>query len=760
MLLRLANMLTGFLLALAPLASYGQYQPWLMKADSIELVLQKKLPDTSRISTLISLCHVYQLKDNRKALSAGLEAYELAKKTGSKEKMARCCFNIGFCYQYMSDYAKALSYLNKASVLFEELGMKKDLAMTLNGIGMAHSDKGDYGQSLETQLRSLRLFEELNDPKSIGSNYTNIGKLYHLQKNYDKALEYFKMGVAAYEKGNNKSFMASALNGMGAVYLTQKDYVKAEEYLLKAIEIKRSINDKKGVSTGLNNLAILNFQTGRKEKTLDYFLQSLAIKEELNDKSAVVVSLMNIGSLYNELKQPAKAVEYYTRGIALAKEIGDKDELLDIYLNLASSYEMMNEHAKALETLRLHLAFKDSLFNVQNSKQFAEMQTKYDTEKKEKEILMLTSEKEIQHLLAVKQKAELSNQESKLREQTLLNELKEDELYRQRLTLESNEKEVELLKKNEQVQNLELRKKQVQVYSISGGLALLFLLSVVVLRGYRQKQKANRLLATQNEKIAVQKAMIEEKNKDIVDSIQYAKRIQDAILPPENMAKRLLPDSFILYKPKDIVAGDFYWMDAKNELVLFAAADCTGHGVPGAMVSVVCSNALNRTVKEFGITEPGKILDKTRELVIETFEKSESEVKDGMDISLCALDKAKGELLWAGANNPIWIVSDGQLREIKPDKQPVGVGLASKSFTTHRMEVKKGDLIYLFTDGFADQFGGTDGKKFKSAGLKKLVLAVHDQPAELQRQALLEGFEGWKGDLEQVDDVCIIGVKI
>jgi serine phosphatase RsbU (regulator of sigma subunit)/tetratricopeptide (TPR) repeat protein len=760
---KLARAITALVSAfmlLLPMPARSQGSSWTFKADSLNQVLKAKLPDSSRINALVALSQVYQLKDNRKALAAAQEAYEISKKIGSKKSMASSCYSLGYCHEYLSEYDKSLAFFKQAYDLYEELGMKMEMGMTLNGIGVVYSDRGDYARALDAQLKSIQLYEEIKDMRNVSSNYHNIGKIYHHQKNFDKAQEYFNKAIAQYEVTNNKSYLANSLSGLGSVYVAKKDYARGEECFLKALEIKKALNDKKGISSALNNLAVVNFQTGRPEKTLEYFLQSMALKDEMGDKSGVVLTMGNIGSLYNHMNQPEKAVEYYDRAIALAKVINDKDELMEMYLNIASTYETLNEPAKALENYKLHLAIKDSIFNFQNSRQIAEMQTKYDTERKEKEILMLTTEKEIQHLLAVKQKAELANQESKLREQTLLNELREDEIYRQRLTLESNEKKVELLKKNEQVQNLELKKKQIQVYSFSAGLALLFLLSVVVLRGYRQKQKANRKLAEQNEKIALQKALIEDKNKDIVDSIQYAKRIQDAILPPENLVRRFLPDSFILYRPKDIVAGDFYWMDVKDGLVLFAAADCTGHGVPGAMVSVVCSNALNRTVKEFGITDPGKILDKVRELVIQTFEKSESEVKDGMDISLCALDKASGQLLWAGANSPLWIVSEGQLNEIKPDKQPVGVGVASKSFSTHKVEVRKGDLVYLFTDGFADQFGGAEGKKFKSANLKKLVMAVHEQPVELQRQALLASFEAWKGPLEQVDDVCIIGVRI
>jgi serine phosphatase RsbU (regulator of sigma subunit) len=226
-----------------------------------------------------------------------------------------------------------------------------------------------------------------------------------------------------------------------------------------------------------------------------------------------------------------------------------------------------------------------------------------------------------------------------------------------------------------------------------------------------------------------------------------------------------LQESFILYKPKDIVAGDFYWLESvpgpgKNDspLVLFAAADCTGHGVPGAMVSVVCNNGLNRSVREYGLTDPGKILDKTREIVVQEFEKSEEEVKDGMDIALCSL---KGTTLqYAGAHNPLWIIRNGELLETKANKQPIGKFDNPEPYTTHTIELQKGDSVYIFSDGFADQFGGDNGKKLKTANFKKLLLSIQKENMQKQKELIDEAFESWKGNIEQLDDVCVIGVKI
>jgi serine phosphatase RsbU (regulator of sigma subunit) len=275
-------------------------------------------------------------------------------------------------------------------------------------------------------------------------------------------------------------------------------------------------------------------------------------------------------------------------------------------------------------------------------------------------------------------------------------------------------------------------------------------------------RKAKRELIDKNKEIKLQKHLVEEHQQEIIDSITYAKRLQRAILPSDEEIKKYFPYSFLLYKPKYIVAGDFYWMEHIDEITFIAAADSTGHGVPGAMVSVVCSNALNRAVKELGLRDTGKILDKTRDLVLETFAKSGEEIKDGMDISLLSINKNNHQTFWSGANNQLWYIKNKgtAILEIKADKQPIGKTDYPKPFKTHQLDVQKGDTIYLITDGYPDQFGGEKGKKFMSKNLKELLQNnAHIEMTE-QKALLNQTFKNWVGDLEQVDDVTIIGIKV
>ncbi len=309
---------------------------------------------------------------------------------------------------------------------------------------------------------------------------------------------------------------------------------------------------------------------------------------------------------------------------------------------------------------------------------------------------------------------------------------------------------------------------------------------MVVVIGFAlvQKKKDNRLISAQktevefqNKEIELQRIVLEEKNREITDSITYAKRIQEAILPEEEFWSTHLPDSFVLYKPKDIVAGDFYWMEKRDNLVLFAAADCTGHGAPGAMVSVVCHNALNRAVREYGLIRPAEILNKVRELVVETFEsqldQTSDTIKDGMDIALCSMDLNAKTVSYAGAHNPLWLISkhdhdlamrtekdDLKLYEIKADKQPIGSFEAARPFADHTIKLNSGDTIYVFSDGYSDQFGGDRGKKFKQASMRDLILNIQGTSLDEQKSTLGNTIDSWRGELEQIDDICVIGIRV
>ncbi len=422
----------------------------------------------------------------------------------------------------------------------------------------------------------------------------------------------------------------------------------------------------------------------------------------------------------------------------------------------------------------------------------------------------------LQHELEMKSaKISLLDKENELKKMTL-NE-KEYQINKQNLEADKKSKELklaninnELLNKSKQMNEVEIKQQKLMRNIFVAGLLLMIIFAGFIFRSLRIRNKQNKIIVEQKHVVEKQKTIVEAKNKEITDSIEYALRIQTAILPPQRIVKQYLENSFILYKPKDIVAGDFYWMEtvqfenenqfenlkmkdatpnfqidkfSNSQIILFAACDCTGHGVPGAMVSVVCHNALNRSVREFGLIQPAAILDKTAEIVIENFSKSEEDIKDGMDISLCSYNTKTKELQWAGANNPLWIVSrhaelvsasqqnnempkqvrhDGyELIETKADKQPIGMNEDSKPFTNHTFTLNSGDVIYLFTDGFADQFGGETGeKKLTRKRFKEVVLSIQNKSMQEQGIALDKFIVEYRKEVEQIDDILVMGVKV
>ena len=407
------------------------------------------------------------------------------------------------------------------------------------------------------------------------------------------------------------------------------------------------------------------------------------------------------------------------------------------------------------------------------------------------EKLMLAQANKLNEAEITKEKALASAKENELamvKQEQQMNEMKAEQLETKRKADEE---------KKEAAHKAELKQRAIVLYSVLAGLLIVLVFAGFVFRSLRIRNKQNKI-------IVAQKEVVEEKQREILDSIEYALRIQTAILPPTRIVKQYLENSFILYKPKDIVAGDFYWMEQKelenfrvgdleneksrdvnsknqqitNSIILFAACDCTGHGVPGAMVSVVCHNALNRAVREFGLTQPAAILDKTAEIVIENFSKSEEDIKDGMDISLVSLklDSSKSKVVqieWAGANNPLWIVRGSpppsfkegvgvwSLEETKADKQPIGMNDDKKPFTNHTFTLNTGDTIYLFTDGFADQFGGETGeKKLTRKRFKELLLSIQNKSLPDQCIVLDNFIVDYRKQVEQIDDILVMGVRV
>jgi serine phosphatase RsbU (regulator of sigma subunit) len=566
-----------------------------------------------------------------------------------------------------------------------------------NNIGNIYAEKGELDKALEYYISAEKIFFDINEDHGKVLVSRNIGRIYEKQDLFEKALDQYNKTLILAKSSGLKEDYASTLNLIGILYYSKGDKFKALDNFKQALEINEFTKNVSGIMEGLNNVAVVYQELGKFGEALKNFNIYLDYTRKAGEQRGVVTAYHNIALVYKDKKEYPNAIKYMDSSIYLAKTIKDFDNLREAYSTLSEIYKEQNNLNKALEYFQLSAAAKDSLLAQTRDNQLIEMSTKYETEKKETENQLL-------------------NQQIKLKD-------------------------------------VESSRQQIAIILIGIILIIVGVVAFILTKQNRLKNKINKQLEEKNH-------IIQEQHKDITDSIQYSKRIQEAILPPMQLWHDTMPESFVLYKPKDILSGDFYWMEKSGDTLFFAAADCTGHGVPGAMVSVICSTALNRTVKEFGIKDTGAILDKVRELVLETFAKSESNVQDGMDISICALNTQTLELKWSGANNPLWYLDKNEPKEITANKQPIGKTDDPLPFTTHTVQLKKNDIIYLFTDGYADQFGGPKGKKFKYKQLKELLLANSNKKMEEQREILLSAFNSWKGNLEQVDDVCVIGVRV
>ena len=684
------------------------------KLDSLFHLLGH-VEDTSRLSTLKELSEAYIPFSLD---SAHLYANLLLQEAKSLDDLSFTSdgFNmIGYVLREMVRMEESYIYFQKALDLRLDLKEYDKASNTLNLLGTAYHRTGDLEQSLDYYLQAIEQAEINGNPQCLNSPISNIGSLYSDMGDKEKALEYDLRALSIARGSGNLGGMALAYNKLGTFYQETGHLDTAKLFYKEAMKLYEEANDNSGAAHVYNNMAIIYFMEDNTEESLIHFRMAMKMRLASRDMINYSQSLMNMGIYYQMLEEYDSAIYYADSSIGVAITHHGLLEQKDSYLVLSECYESKGDFKRSLIAYKSFVLIKDSIMDENGLKNIQEMETKYQSKEQQKELELKD--------LKIKQEAE--------------------------------EKKYAESKNNFQF----------LIIGIAGACMLLIL--VLIGRGYFTKRKSNIKLADINEELESQKSIIEEKNKDITDSILYAQKIQEAMLHSHTDVSNVFPNSFIIYKPKDIVAGDFYWWVNEGNRFYLAAADCTGHGVPGAMISVACANILNKSLKELGLSKPSDILDKTAELVIEAFSVSENEqtyIKDGMDIALCAIEKGDKDnvtIEFSGANNPLWIFrKNGEFEEIRGDRQPIGYFENQKPFTNSSITLEKGDTIYLFSDGYADQFGGGKNKKFKSSNLKKKLLSIQSNSLEVQKEILEKEFDDWKGNFTQTDDVCLIGLRI
>ncbi len=585
--------------------------------------------------------------------------------------------------------------------------------MAKNNIGLIYNEFGNYKEALRNFQASLLVAEYFNDSLTLGSATNNIGMIYLKLKLPEKALEFYNKSIT-YDSESAYS-LATYNNNAGLCYYEMGDTAKALESYKLSLRYSDICEDYYGKGNTLSNIGLIYTNKELFDSAIFNFTEAIEMYKLVDHSPGISFAMKSIGYCYMFQGRLPVALAYCEQAYNLAKESKSLEGLKESCDCLYSVHKKSGNDKSALAYLEENLLYVDSLEGSAQNQEVMKLDFQFNLDRQRlQDSLQFANQQQVQTLVYEK----------------------------------------------------DLHKKEKVQYILFAGIGVFAIVGVLIFVGYIRKKRDHEIIAKQKLEVETQKHIVEEKNKEITDSINYAKRIQEAILPGDSEFKKNLPESFILYKPKDIVAGDFYWLEKVNDLIIFAVADCTGHGVPGAMVSVVCHNALNRAVNEFKLTDPGKILDKTRELVVETFEndstknKTAGTIRDGMDISLCVWNKSTHELIFSGANNSLFLIREKELIETLADKQPIGKYADEKPFTSNKINLQKGDILYLYTDGYADQFGGSNGKKFKYKQLKDLLIKNANLPLAQQASILDQAFESWKGNLEQVDDVCLMGVLI
>jgi tetratricopeptide (TPR) repeat protein/serine phosphatase RsbU (regulator of sigma subunit) len=658
-----------------------------------------------------------------KALEYYNKSLTLKKETGDLEGASIVLNDIAVTYYDSGRYETAVENYEESYKISEEMGNKKVSAVILENIGQVYENTYQYEKAVKFYEQSLEISKDLDEKEDEALMYDKIASIYIEQNDLDKAMESYQKSLEIDKELNREENVAATLNNMGSIYYDLGNYDNAKQYYEQSLDVTRKIGDQKQISIALNNIGNINYDWNKYRKAIDFYKQSIEIKQGIDYKKGIAASLHNIGNAYKGLKEYNQAIEYYMQSNALADEINYPEVMARNDRAFSEVYSLLNDYKKAYEYQKL---FADLKHTIQDDKNQI-----FEGISKEKE--------EDQRVLI----AALRRQ---IQKQKLLAEY------------ESIRRQKELEIKNLELENEKEKTKRQRLIIMAGlaGLLVLVVFIVLIYRQYIQKKKANIELVAKNRVISYQK-------QQITDSIRYASRIQKAVLPPEEYITGILPQHFILNIPRDIVSGDYYWTTQRANESIIAVADCTGHGVPGAFMSMLGIAFLNEIVNKSVSAKSHEILGQLRHNIMSSLHQTgrEDETKDGMDIALIIVNLKSKMLQYSGAHNPLFLIRDKKLREVKADKMPIGISVRyDKPFSNHKIQLQEDDMLYIFSDGYLDQFGGDQKKKFGYRRFRELLLEIHLKELQEQKELLVKAFNSWKGKYDQIDDILVMGIRV
>lgn len=637
-------------------------------------------------------------------------AYSLIKKNISESKKIRYAYAYSKSNLYLARYY-TLKGQNDSALLVLPAAIKfarssKDTALIVSSYlfnARALSLASKYQQALEQCLQAQRFTENTKDYKLKVKVLHDLGFVYGNTGLHSQSIDYYRKGLAISKKNRDTFNIANISGRIGGEFNYLSQYDSALYYNLQGLEHFKLINHKRGIGAVLVNLATTYSSSKQTEKAIETIKEAIQIRTELGDDYAITILKNNLVESLIEQKNFNDALKVAKEAEMLSLQ-QKENELIHQNFNMQSRiYARLNNYEKAYEYAHKCLKIKDSIFQNTNLKALNELQAKYESDKKEKEISFLQLEK----------------------------------------------------KTNEEKSVAEKKQRNIIILSIS---IIAVLIALFALMLYRRFRESNR----QKEIIELQKHIVDGKNNEIIDSINYALTIQNAIIPDISELNRHAKEAFVFFKPKDIVSGDFYWTTKVKDYVFYVVADCTGHGVPGAFMSLMAISYLSEIINENNILETDQILNRLREKVISNLNKSEfTEKRDGMDMVIIRIEERNNSLQFSGANNSIYILRNNSMRELKGNKMPVGLHTGNYSpFTAQTESLVSNDRVFAFTDGYPDQFGGPKGKKFMYRPLENILCENSNSKLSNLNKILADRFEEWKGSNEQVDDITVFGLEV
>jgi serine phosphatase RsbU (regulator of sigma subunit) len=707
--------------------------------DSLLTVLKNTEVDTMKVKLLVKLSFESLGSDPQKMKEYAEEALAISTSKSFSRGEAEAFKNLGIYYYLTGNHPKSIESFYSSLKKYEELENELGQASILGNMCIVYQAQANYPKALDGYFRALRIFEKHNSLSSIANCFNNIGLIYQDQKNEDLALEYFERSLKIEEELNNEGGIAGSYSNIGYIHLLKKDFPKALDYFEKSQKIYINDGDNLGLAGVYINIGQSFLAMKKGKLALGYFEKARAISEDMDLAYYLINSYEGIAKSYREMGNLTKTIEYYKIGLAKSGDSDLDKEKLNIYNGLAEVFSIIGKYKEAYEYQIKYQELNDFLFNEENTKKIAQTLSIYETETKQAQIDLLLKDKTIQ--------------EQEIKRQTIIRDFFSaisGFVAVLAFVLYTNNRRKHKLNKILTQQKEEIEKKNIKLK-----------LTAAQISQQKEEIEAQRdNIEMQNNDLEMMNMAIAQAHKDITGSINYAKRIQTAMLPAINNLQKLVPESFILFRPRDIVSGDFYWFNKIDDKTIIAAVDCTGHGVPGAFMSILGNDLLNEIVSNKGITEPHIILHELNKGIQKVLHQGQTESTDGMDISICVIDAANETVDCAAAMSSMYLVQEGKLIIVPPNKVSIGgfVSTETKAFQKHTYPINNITSIYLATDGYQDQFGGPNNKKFMAKKLKSLLLEIHSKPVEAQKEVLENTLVNWQGNEAQVDDILVIGL--